>query len=292
MKLKAPLFIITILLTSCINNTSNKTKPAINVSIAPQQYFANQLLGDGYQVNVVVQPGAPHESYEPTARQMQDLEKASIYLMLCENGFDQPWAKALKDHSPLMNVVDCSGGIDLITEDEAHCHESTHHHTSIDPHIWISPSTTLVMVNNMKEALMKQFPADSATITKNYKNIAIEINELDNSYKTALAPFAGKKFMIYHPILSYMARDYGLTQLSIENEGKEPSVAQIKELIDTAKANNIKIIFIQKEFDTANAKLIATETGARVVPINPNGYDWPYETSLILSHLTKAFQEQ
>lgn len=90
-------------------------------------------------------------------------------------------------------------------------------------------------------------------------------------------PGADHAFMIYHPALSYFARDYGLHQIPIEAGGKEPSPAHLKALIDTCNSENVHVIFVQPEFDRRNAELIAQQTGTRVVDINPLSYDWETE---------------
>ena len=84
-------------------------------------------------------------------------------------------------------------------------------------------------------------------------------------------------FVIYHPTLSYFACDYCLLHISIEEGGKEPTPAHLKELIDFCRDNKVDVIFVQPEFDTRNAELIARETGSRIVQINPLNYNWPEE---------------
>ena len=98
---------------------------------------------------------------------------------------------------------------------------------------------------------------------------------------------ADTTFLIYHPALSYFARDYGLKQISIEEGGKEPSPAHLKELIETCRRDNARVIFVQQEFDTRNARLIADELGITVVPINPLSYEWQEEMINVAKALAK-----
>jgi zinc transport system substrate-binding protein len=91
--------------------------------------------------------------------------------------------------------------------------------------------------------------------------------------------------MIYHPALSYFARDYGLHQISIEEGGKEPSPAHLKEIIEVCKTEKVRIVFIQPEFDRRNAEVMAKETGTRIVPINPLSYNWEEEMIKIAKEL-------
>ncbi len=92
--------------------------------------------------------------------------------------------------------------------------------------------------------------------------------------KRLLQPLAGTSFIIYHPALTYFAREFGLQQLCIEQDGKEPSPAQLKLLLETAAESGAKVVLVQQEFDRKNAELVARETGCRLATIHPLNYDW------------------
>lgn len=94
--------------------------------------------------------------------------------------------------------------------------------------------------------------------------------------------------MIFHPNLGYLARDYGLEEISVEYEGKEPPPSRLKYLIDRARKDNIKIIFVQKEYDTKNARAIADEIGARIKIIDPLSEDWESSTLEIIFSLHES----
>ena len=111
-----------------------------------------------------------------------------------------------------------------------------------------------------------------------YDSLCQRIEQTDSLIRRTLsAPGADRAFIIYHPALSYFARDYGLHQISIEEGGKEPSPAHLKGLMDLCRKEGVRIIFVQPEFDRRNAEIIARQTGTRVVPINPLSYDWEEE---------------
>lgn len=278
--------IIPLMMLGCTRQPANINANAINVSILPQKFFIEQMVGDRYQVNVVLQDGANHESYEPSPRQMQALEQAGLYLMLCESGFDRVWADHLKQRNPALKIVDLSKGIGLIEgscEHDSDEHEDNH---SIDPHIWVSPSTVGTMVTNIKDALITQFPADSAIIAKGYDSLKIKIDSVDFHYQASLKPFAGKTFMVYHPATSYLARDYNLREMALETDGKEPSVASLKEMIIEARQQQVNLIFMQQEFDRRHAAIVAEETGATIVSFNPMAYDWFLFSNDLLHQLT------
>ncbi len=94
--------------------------------------------------------------------------------------------------------------------------------------------------------------------------------------------------MIFHPALTYLANDYGLVQIPVEIEGKEPSPAAMKFFIDTGREKEIKTIFVQKEFDIKNAGTIADEIGADITIIDPLCWDWPATVRIIIDNLVSV----
>lgn len=287
------LFIFCTLITflgSCNHAPKQTNAHVVNVSIAPQKYLVDKLSGGKYTVNVVVKNGQNHETYEPTPQQMMQLEQAGLYLMLCKDGFDQVWANHIHQRNPGMAVVDLSQGIDLL-DSEHDCAANGHNHRhAVDPHLWISPSTMARLAENSYHALLTKFPADSVLLKQGFTSLKNEIDSLDNLYKSELHHLAHRTFMIYHPVMGYVARDYALEQLPIETEGKEPSVEDIKQLIDKAREKQVKAIFVQQEYDTRNAQLIADETGLAIQTFNPMNEDWPAETLQTLHKLTAALK--
>lgn len=275
------LFGIILTMISCSSPAARQAEKSVNVSILPQKYLVDRLSDQKIQVNVVVRSGYNPETYEPTPLEIKNLESAGLYLQLCQGGFDQTWVSQLQENNSNLKVVDLSKGIALISEGEDH---GDHHHVSgIDPHVWVSPSTMKQLLINTRDALVLNFPDDSATLNRNFTQLWKEVAGMDSLFASTLSSLKQKSFIVYHPVLTYVARDYGLTQLSIEASGKEPSVKSISELIQFARQSDIGLIFIQQEFDTRHAQLVAEETGARIVRINPLSYDWMNESQTLLN---------
>jgi zinc transport system substrate-binding protein len=293
MTYKVYLFVFAVaLFAACHGPSQIKKSNAINVSIEPQKYLIDRMSGGKYTVNVVVKMGQNHETYEPTPQQMVQLEQSDLYLVVALNGFDNQWAQNLKSRNKQMEIIDLSTGIEPLVADHDCSGHNHDHHSSMDPHLWVSPSTMKVLAFNTYKVLRAHFAADSSLLDRGYHLLSAEIDSIDNLYKTHLQPFAGKTFMVYHPVLGYVARDYGLTQLPIELEGKEPSVEDIRLLIERAREQQVNLIFVQKEFDTRNAALIAEETGASIETLNPLNYSWQEESLAVLEKLTVALSKQ
>jgi zinc transport system substrate-binding protein len=133
-----------------------------------------------------------------------------------------------------------------------------------------------MMADNIYKALCELDSTHQEEYKHRLDSLKKTIARTDENVK-AILKNASTSFLIYHPALSYFARDYGLKQISIEEGGKEPSPAHLKELIELCKKEKIRVIFVQQEFDQRNAQLIADELGIKVVSINPLSYDWADE---------------
>lgn len=263
-------------LSACQGKKEEGTR-MISVTIEPQRYFVEKIAGDLFQVYCVTPAGQSPETYDPTPQQMVQISQSQAYFRIGEIGFEQAWMKNLQSQNPDMCVFDLSEGMELIkNQEEEHEGEEAphHHHGSVDPHIWTSISGAKVIAQNTCQALVKLDPENQETYQAGYQCLIGEIDSTAVEMKRLLQPLAGSAFIIYHPTLTYFAREFGLQQLCIELDGKEPSPAQLKRLIETAAQSKAKVVFVQQEFDQKNAELIAKETGCRLVKINPLSYNW------------------
>lgn len=263
-------------LSACQGKKEGGTR-MISVTIEPQRYFVEKIAGDLFQVYCVTPAGQSPETYDPIPQQMVQISRSQAYFRIGEIGFEQAWMKNLQSQNPDMRVFDLSEGMELIkNQEEEHEGEEAHHHHhgSVDPHIWTSISGAKVIAQNTCQALVKLDPENQETYQAGYQRLIGEIDSTAVEMKRLLQPLAGSAFIIYHPTLTYFAREFGLQQLCIELDGKEPSPAQLKRLIETAAQSKAKVVFVQQEFDQKNAELIAKETGCRLVKINPLSYNW------------------
>lgn len=291
------LWILTLLLVACkparqkAEADDGDAKPVITVTIEPLRYFTEAIAGDRFDVVSMVPKGSSPETYDPTPAQLMSLSKSTAYLRIGFIGFEQTWMDRLTDNAPHLQVFDTSHGIDLILQEglheESHADEPYHIHSGPEPHVWNSPANARIIATNILKALCTLDNPHRDDYLARYDSLCTVIDRTDSLCRQMLAqPGADHAFMIYHPALSYLARDYGLLQLSIEDGGKEPSPAHLKELINACKQEDIHVIFVQPEFDRRNAELIARQTGTRVVDINPLAYDWEAEMLKTVKELT------
>ena len=274
--MKKLLYILTLLLLCACGNTTQKSdKPTITVTLEPLRYFTEAIAGEHYDVVSMVPKGSSPESYDPTPQQLVALSRSEAYLRIGYIGFEQAWMKKLEANAPDMKVFDTSQGVNVI-RGEGHWHGDHFHEGGVEPHIWNSTRNAIIIAENVYAALCEL----DATHQEEYKNrldtLKETIRRTDENVRTFLEN-ADSTFLIYHPALSYFARDYGLKQISIEEGGKEPSPAYLKHLIELCRQEKARVIFVQQEFDQRNAQLIADELGIEVVSINPLSYDWDEE---------------
>ena len=258
-----------ILLTACGGKSQN-TKPVISVSIEPLKYLTERIVGDDFEINVLVPSGASPETYEPTASQMVKVANSKAYINIGLIDFERNLYGNIKANNPEVNIINLDKGVSLILEGhDDHAHGTGGHSHGIDPHIWSSPQCVRKMVNTLYFSLVQMYP-DSVKYANNYNLLMIDLNLLEYDLDRIFSEEDVKKtFIIYHPALSYLARDYGLTQIAVEDEGKEPSASHIRDVIDIARRENITKIFYQKQFSRSTVEAISKELGIEAVEIDP-----------------------
>lgn len=289
MRIKTGILLVMVLFFSCTQKSDVKQKPVITVSILPQKYFVREIAGDRYDINVMIPPGVSPATYDPSPGHLKQLSKSLAYLRIGYIGFENNWMKKLASVNKSMQIFDLSSGIDLITG-KHHKADTKHHLHNIDPHIWMSPKTVKVIGSNIYTALKTLNPTDSLFYKNNYISFMQDIDSLDISISKSFEGLAGRKFFIYHPALTYFARDFRLEQIPVEYEGKSPSPAHLKQLINLAKEENIKTIFIQEQFDIENAKILAKEIQGQIIKINPLDENWTEQIMHITYQMQKALE--
>ena len=282
---KVVIFLLFILLLSAAPAALARPLMAF-VSIVPQKYFLERIGGDLVEVAVMVQPGASPATYEPKPRQMVALAKTDIYFAIGVP-FEATWLKKIAATNSKMRIVHTEAGIQKVAmithhqhEEEADPHQGkTDHgqdrHLTRDPHIWLSPPLVMQQARNILNGLVAVDKSHRAIYEANYRNFIVEIADLDLELKRTLKTDGGHhKFMVFHPSWGYFARAYGLKQIPIEMEGKEPKPAQLQYLIQYGREHGIKAIFVQPQFSRQAAQTIAQSLGGQIILVDPLAPDW------------------
>ncbi len=259
----------------------------VTVSIEPQKYLLEQITGGRVEVRCLLSNSANPETYDPTVTHLMNLQKSLGFLRMGHIGFEAALLDKIHQANPELPIYNTSEGVMPITGTHSHSHDGIMHN-EVDPHTWSSVKNAKIIVKNMLNAMVEIDPSNKAYYQKNYTRYTAHLDSLDQAITAKLAPMAGHAFMVWHPSLSYFARDYGLVQVVIGNsEHKDVSPAKLKETIDHATEHGADVFFTQKDFDSRQVSAINAQIGAHEVSINPMAYDWETEITSIANALTE-----
>ena len=263
--IKLIIIILSVLFMSgCKSGQKKNLTPVITVTIEPYKYFVEAIAGNKVTVQVLVPQGSNPETYEPTARQMMQLSESAQYIKVGNLGFERSWMQRIRDNAPNMLITDSSKGIKVMQSDEGHS----------DPHVWLSVKNARVIAKNIYNALITEDKMNASYFKNRYDAFTNKLDSLDEMMSNKLKSAEEHSFIIYHPMLTYLANDYGMTQISLEQEGSEPSALQLKDIIAKAKREKVRVILVQKEFNNHNVEVVSKSLGIAVHKIDPLGYDW------------------
>jgi len=246
------------------NKTNNSNgKIGIVVSIGPEVQWVEAVGGDKVKVTLMVPSNADPHTYEPLPSQLIEVSNAKMYAEIGSSlEFENNYMDKIKSANPNMLVVNCSQGIMLIPN------TAENESNTMDPHDWVSPKNAKVMVNNIYQGLVKVDPTDKNYFQKNRDQYTAKLDELDKNTTQILKPKQGFNILIFHPSFGYYAKDYNLTQVAVMINDEEPSPQRIAMIINIAKADDIKIMYSQPQYDPKYMQSIASEVGGQVLMVN------------------------
>jgi len=276
-----------IVCAGCASPETNVMK--IAVSIPPQKYFVERISGGRVEVMVMVEPGRNPHTYDPLPRQMLELSRARVYFSIGVP-FERAWMSKIQAVNPKMMVVDTRRGITLqpmdtiedVLEgaaeeesggghdhvsggrDDAHAHDE-----GMDPHIWLSPELVKIQARTICETLCGIDRDNERVYRENLTAFERDLNLLSDEITQAFASVVTRKMMVFHPAWGYFADQFGLRQIPVEIRGKEPSPARLAAIIEYARSENIRVVFVQSQFSTRSAEAVAREIGGTVITVDP-----------------------
>lgn len=244
------------------------------VSVAPQETFVSRIGGEHVRVHALVKAGQDPHAFEPTARQVAALADADLYVRV-GIGFEDAWMPRLMAANPSMRMLDARDGIEVRPEDEDHDHgDHDHDQGAIDPHVWTSPARVRIMAARIRDALADLAPEYAADFAAGHDGFVADLDALDAAIRARLDGVENRRFMVYHPAWGYFAEDYGLEQVAIQREGKEPGARALTAMIEQARRDGIRVIFVQPQLNPASAEQVAQAIGGQVAVIDPLSGDY------------------
>lgn len=265
---------------------SEENKINIVATLFPQYDFARQVGGDKVNVSLLLTPGTETHTYEPTPQNIIEINKADMFIYTGK--YMEPWSDRITSSIDTdTKVLDVSKNINLQKMEEGHesIHKENmlesdeheefldddkdgeeHEHHEYDPHIWLNPQNAIIMVKNIATELSSIDSDNSEYYWNNANRLINEIKTLDSDIEETVNSSNSKKIAFGGSFAySYFIHRYNLEYVSAYEscgEDAEPSVANVKNVIDYMKSNNINVIFYQELSSGKIADSIASETGA------------------------------
>ena len=270
-----------LMLASCGGTNQSAEKENITVSILPIKFFVDKISGGDFNVKVMVPPGASPETFEPTALQMKELAGSKTYFSFDLMEFEVANRVMIKENFKCVDYVNLSDS--MAVAQHKHC-DCGHHH-GVDPLVWLSFVNAKIMARNICNRLVELKPENKNTYTQRTDNLIDSINQLKHFAVTKIQK--GRAFLIYHPSLSYFAEELNIKQIAIEKDGKEPSVTEIKSLINNSLQDSIKVLLYQKQFGSHVVDAITNELHITPMVFDPLEYEWLVNMRRIINLLSK-----
>jgi zinc transport system substrate-binding protein len=258
---------------------SAKSKPVrdtlqVAAAVEPLSWLACQVAGQPCVATTLVPPGASAHTFEPKPSLLNELSRSRVYFS-SGLSFESAWVPRLQAGLPSLKVFALRPAVALASQERDHDHASE----VFDPHVWSSPRALLPWCDTMAAAMTANTPKDSVRFRVGRDSAKARLLRLDTLVRNELAPFTGKRFYINHPELGYLARDYGLTQMPLEESGREPSLDFLWEARKIAKVQGIRAVFVQGSYAVRTAEGLARELNVPVVSIDL--YQAPYDSSIL-----------
>ncbi len=281
---------------------AGQDKLQVIVSIAPQKYFSDRIGGDLVQTTVLLPAGASPHTFEPRPSQIRLLGSADIYMTIGVE-YEKALLPRIEALHPDLEIAPVDHGIEKIAmtrscaydhnhghnQDHKHHNHHEHGHKGLDPHVWLAPDTAMLIAENIFQSMAGAWPDKERYFRDNYLEFIEELNALDQEIKTIFKDLApGSRFMVFHPAWGYFARAYELVQVPVEVEGREPKPADLKELIDTAVAEDIRIVFVSPQFSKRSAETIAKAINGRTAVIDPLAEEWKKNLIAVAQKIAQA----
>ena len=269
----AVLLCATLLLAAC---DKVETRPVVVVSVEPQAFFVERIAGDRVDVQVMIPPGGSPHTFEPSMSQMKEISAAAAWIKIGHPDlvFEGDWHDRFVAANPDMEIVTGCDGV------------AFQHH---DPHVWVSPRAAATLARRSGDVLMRALPEHADEFTGNLEALLEEIEQLDRELEARLEPYRGRRFLVFHPAWGYLAERYGLVQTAIEEGEKEPSPKQLAELVELARSEHLRTVFVQPQMVEHSAQVVAQDIGGEVVAIDPLARNWSENLPEVVDRLIESF---
>lgn len=268
----------------------------VAVSVPPQAWLVEQLGGEHVAVHSIISGTDSPHSYRPSDSQIAGLMRTAVFFRIGAPFERGPWFQAIRKNSR-SRLVDVRQGISLRDSDGRACNHPGHHNHDVahqpskDPHIWTSPRLLKVQARTVVDVLRSLDAEHRQDYEQRLDVLLQRLDELDSAIRNKLSPYQGRAFFVFHPAWSYFAEEYGLRQIAIQIEGKEPTDFELTELQRIARREGIKTVFVQPQISGQSAKAVAEVVGAELAILDPMARDIPANLRGLADMIVASFKD-
>ena len=253
----------------CSCRRASAEKPSVVVSIPPQRYLMEAIVGNKVQVSCLLSDDSNPETYEPDMQVMLSVERSDAYFIVGTIGYELAIMPKLQSNNPDLPIINTSEGIQFLDSHDAD-------EGNVDPHVWVSVRNTKIIAKNMYAHLVKLYPKWQKYFTKRYQALQKSLDEMDRNFTSRLQQAQHSSFLVWHPTFSYFARDYQLKQIALD-DGKEPTVTALRNRLDLARKSGAEVLFLQPQIDGRQAATLLRDLNVEKITINPLSMKWNEE---------------
>jgi zinc transport system substrate-binding protein len=256
-------FILLLSLAGCAKSPAPPSdRPTVLVSIEPYRFLVEQISRDTLQVLSIVPPHTNPHTFEPTPKQAASAAKGRIWFQIGES-----FEEKISLCNPAIKTYDLREGIALISETEGSCSRCSKNH--LDRHLWLSPKLALIQAEKIEQVLSSEWPEKQEFFKKNLSQLRSDLLKLDLQISSQLQPLKDQTILVSHPAFGYFCKEYGLHQLSVEYEGKEPRPRHLEKVMEIAKNSHLKIALTLPQYNNKGTLLIAEKLHLETKMIDP-----------------------
>ena len=258
--------ILTAAFALAVGASGQDARLRVVVSLPPQVWLVESIGGPRVEVAALVGPGESEETYSPTDAQVSSTLRATVFFRIGASFEEAPWFRAL-GAAERLEIADLRDGVDLIPmEDNAGpSSENEASSPTLDPHLWTSPRRLAIQARTVAATLSRLDPAGRDLYDRRLGEVIRELQNLDRELAATLEPYRGRSFFVFHPTWGYLANDYGLRQIAVETEGKEPADRDLTRLLELARVERPRALLVEPQVPANVAKAVAGAIGATVV---------------------------
>ncbi len=232
--------------------------------------FVERVGGDQVEVISLLTGQESEHIYQPRPRDILAVRQARL---LVQVGVGlEVWADGLirNAEAPNLTIVTTARGIPMIRDADA---EPSHPAGSREgnPHVWLDPENAKMMLKQITDALIRVDPQHQPAYLTRQAAYLKEIDELERDYRPRLLKIANRRVITYHPAWPYFARRFGIQVRGtiLTQVGTEPSAKAIEALITRIRREQIRVIVSEPQLNPRLPRILADETGAKVVTLTP-----------------------